>query len=241
MDSAVTNLKDTVLISPLDGMVTARNQDPGGLATPSQPILTLQTTNEVWITLAVPEDVATKIHLQQPVTAVFDALGGKQFAATIAQINPAADMTGRQFTVRLLLNNPDSSFRSGMFARVTMVTEKDHVLAVPLEAVHQNDDQANYVIVPGQDSKAVFQPVTTGASDDKWIAVTGLTPGTKVVTMSATAVREGQKIGAGKRGTKGPGGAAGAPAPGGVNAPAPADAGTTPSAAGHARPAQGQQ
>jgi RND family efflux transporter MFP subunit len=201
LDSSIARQQDTVLRSPIDGVVTGRNLDPGSLATAGQPILVVQAMNKVWVSVAVPEDVCVKLHVNDPATVTLDALDGLAIPARIAQINPSADLQSRQYTVRAILDNSDNKLAAGMFARVNFITGKaSHVLAVPREAVQKGKDGGNYVITPGKDRKAQFCPVVTGVSDADWIAVTGgFTPSMKVVTMSANTVREGQMLGSGGR------------------------------------------
>ena len=239
LDSTLAKRSDTVLRSPLDGVVTARSQDPGAMASPSQPILTVQSLNHIWISIAVPEEVCVKVHLNQPATITVDALGGKVFPARVAQVNPSADLQSRQFTVRVVLKNDKQLFSPGMFAKVTLITEQaDHVLAVLLEAVKQDTDGGKYVFVQeaqqGENGRmmqvAKQQPVVAGISDANWVAVTGLLPTQKVVTMSASPLRDGQPIDTGERrrgrGQGGPGQGGGMPdggqrqgRPGGAGAP----------------------
>jgi len=200
LDSARAQLDDTVLRSPLDGVVTARNQDPGAMASPGQPILTVQSLNHIWVTIAVPEDVSVKVHLNQKATVAFDALDGKVFPARVAQINPSADLESRQFTVRVILNNASHLFSPGMFARVNLITEEaDGVVAVPREAVKQDKDGSSFVFMAGKDGTAHKQTVMTGLSDANWISIaTGLQANAQVVTMSAMPLNDGQQISTGR-------------------------------------------
>lgn len=231
LDSSIAKTEDAVLHSPIDGVVTARNLDPGALASPNQPILTVQAMNKVWVAVAVPEDVCVRLQVNQPVQVVFDSLGQKPFPARIAQINPSADPDSRQFMVRAILDNKAKKFSAGMFARVSFVTGRaQHVVAVPREAVQQGKDGGSYVIVAGKDRKAEFKPVIVGASDTTWIAVTsGLDASAKVVTMSASPVRDGQKLSTGKKRGGPHGGMHGAPGGKPVdNQPVTSSAQTTP-------------
>lgn len=217
LDTARAKVNDTILRSPLDGVVTARTQDPGGMASPGQALLTLQSLHSLWATVAVPEEICAKLHLGQPVDVAFDALGGRAFPATVGQINPAADVQSRQFTVRVLLNNAGNRFSPGMFARVTLILEKaTQVVAIPREALKHAKDVGDYVVVARKDQTAHLQPVVPGISDASWVAVTGLSADESVVTMSAMRLNEGQKIRAGGRR---PGGAGGRPGMGGPEGP----------------------
>jgi membrane fusion protein (multidrug efflux system) len=195
LDSAQAKLNDTELRSPLDGVITARTQDPGTLASPGQPILTIQSLNHIWVTIAVPDDVCAKLRLNQPATVAFDALDGRSFPARIAQINPSADLQSRQFAVRVVLDNTGGRFSPGMFARVTVVTEQaEQAPAVPREAVQQ-DREGSYVMTAGEDGIARRQAVVTGLNDADWVViVAGVQPGQQVVTMSAMPLRDGQEV-----------------------------------------------
>ncbi len=193
--SAKALLADTVLTSPINGYVTARAMDPGSMATPGMPILTLQTIHDVWVTVSVPEEVSRHIRLGQNATAVFDALPGREFVGKIIQINQSADPLSRQFMVRLSLDNRYNLIKPGMFARVTIETQ--HIrgaVVVPREAVQQGQKGPTVIVVDNA-SVAQHRPVTLGASDPAGIAIIqGVQPGEKVVTLSALPIKDGQSV-----------------------------------------------
>jgi len=199
--SAQARRRDTVLASPLDGFVTGRYADPGAIASPTQPILAVEFVKQVWVTIAVPEEVCAKTHLGQPATIRFDALPGRAFNANVVQINPSADPQSRQFTVRVIMTNKDGLLKPGMFAHVAVETERIRkAVVVPREAVRA-DRSGSYVIVPGSDRKATRVAVVPGVEDEEFISIRGaVKPGEKVVTMSAFPIREGQMLVEGGRG-----------------------------------------
>ena len=204
LDSANSQLADTVLKAPVAGVVTARSQDPGSLASPGQAILTLQSVDSLWVTIAVPEDVYVKTHLAQPATIAFDALGGTSFPGRVAQINPAADPDSRQFTVRVAFDNRDGRFTPGMFGKVTLETDRVmHALSLPIEPIKTDTDGSKYVFVmqttkddQGKDTTVARKtPVVVGVSDGAFTEITsGLDPKTTVITGSAMTLRDGQPV-----------------------------------------------
>ncbi|MDH7568536.1 MAG: efflux RND transporter periplasmic adaptor subunit [Armatimonadota bacterium] len=188
-------LADTILESPIDGVVTARYLDPGSLATPTQPVLAVQAIRQVWVTVPMPADVTHQLQVGQTGSVTLDGLPGETLVGRITQINPAADPASRQFSVRFLLDNPHGRIKPGMFARVSLEVERIRdVVVVPREGVKQTGDEATVVVV-GPDSKAQVRRVTLGAADARGIAVVrGVRPGEKVVTLSAMSLKDGQEV-----------------------------------------------
>lgn len=193
--NTTAQLADTVLQSPLNGVVTARLQDPGSLATPNQAILQLQALGTVWVVMAVPDQVATRLHIGQTALVTFDVYAGRAFVGSIAQINAAADVQSRLYTVRVTLDNRQRLFRAGMFATVAVETARAaRVTAVPLEAVLQ-DAEGPYVMVITAAQTVVRRPVVTGLADTHYIAILqGVRPGENVVTLSTYRLRDGQQV-----------------------------------------------
>jgi HlyD family secretion protein len=230
VNSAQARRADTVLSCPMDGVVTGRHQDPGAMASPGQAILTIQSFKQVWVSVAVPDDVSNRVQLGQAVQVTFDAFPGQVFTASVVQMNPSADPDARQFTIRAALDNASGAFRPGMFAHVVIVTERaEQVVAIPREAV-QRDGGGEYVTVVDPDEKVRRQPVTTGLSDARYVSITeGLEAGQQVVAMSSVPLKDGKQVkpvvpGAkakGQKGRGGPPGQEGAKGDGGL----PGDAG----------------
>lgn len=231
LELAKTQLAETELTAPFDGYITTLSLEPGSMATPGQPIFSMQSINAVWVSIAVPEYVFTKVRDGQPASVQFDSFPGQTFTARIVQLNPAADPQGRQFTLRAVLANANKQFKPGMFARVSVETERvSHALVAPREAVLQ-DAGGSYVMTVDAQNIAHRCPVTTGASDVAFLQVDGVQPGEKVVVMSASPLKEGKAVtsGGGRRGQHGGvGNQAGAPGNAGSTSTTP----STPASAG---------
>lgn len=195
LHNSQAQLKETTILSPINGFVTSRLMDPGSVATPGQPILAVQMLSQVWVTVPVPEEVSRKIVMGQPIPFTFDGLPGRTFVGKVTQLNPSADAMSRQFAVRALLDNPGNLIKPGMFARAAI--EIDRVRAavvVPLEAVVPGKDGLTVVTV-GDDAVAHRRIVKTGASDSAGIAILeGVQAGERVVTLSTSPVKDGVKV-----------------------------------------------
>ena len=87
----------------MDGVVTARNADPGALASPGSPVLVVQTIDWLYIVTAVPLEDSAKITVGQTANVTVDALPNQTFPAKVTNINPAASVQSRQVQIRLRL------------------------------------------------------------------------------------------------------------------------------------------
>ena len=111
--------KDSRLIAPFDGVISAKLADPGSLASPGTPILKIESTDVFRVDMIVPESFIQSIALSQTVSVSIPSAGGKPFEGTIRAISPAADAASRSFMVQVAIPfHP--AIHSGMFSRVTL-------------------------------------------------------------------------------------------------------------------------
>jgi RND family efflux transporter MFP subunit len=212
-----TLLGEAVLRSPVDGVVTARNADPGALASPGSPVLVVQTIDWLYLTTSIPLEESAKVSVGQTANVTFDALPGRTFTGRVANINPAASVQSRQIQIRLRLDNPDRAIKPGMYGKVGFLTQRvEAAVAVPREAIRTTPDGESTVTVVDAENTAAVRPVRTGATDGKLVQiVSGLSAGDRVVTLSYQPVRDGQKVRTGGEGQgrggqgRGPGGGEG--------------------------------
>jgi len=216
---------DTVLTSPIDGVVSLRSTDPGAIASPGSPVLTIQFIKWVYVTGSVPIEYTEQVKVGTPVSFTIDAIPDKTFRASIAEVNPSADPQNRQFTVRIKVDNADIALKPGMYARLHIVLSRNQAaVAVPREAVKVAKDGSKSVFVVDDKMTAHLTPVTTGGEDPQYIEIkTGVSAGDKVVTLSYSPVRDGQQVSLGKPnaaggGARGSGGDAGGRRPRGGSA-----------------------
>ncbi len=194
---AESRLQDTVVSSTITGTVTARKADPGGLATPGQPVLEVQFLDWLYATTAVPIDAGPQIHAGQTAQISIDALPGTVLQGSIANINPAADPSSRQFGIKVKLDNRKHLLRPGMYARVSIITGRvSAAVSVPREAINRSkQDGSPTVTVISKDNVAEVRPVVLGPSDDSSTQIlSGVRAGEQVVILTFTDLHKGQKV-----------------------------------------------
>jgi RND family efflux transporter MFP subunit len=195
LDLARSVHSNTVLSSTIDGVVTARNADPGSLASPGTPLLVVQSLEWLFFKSSLPVEAMSLVKQGQTVQVTVDGVEGRTFEGKVTHVNLVADEASRQFDVQVRLENPDRALRPGMFGRIRIVTrEVEASVAVPKESVRETD-QGRTVTVVGEDMKAQVRHVETGATDGKLVEiVSGVEPDEQVVTLSYMPLRDGQDV-----------------------------------------------
>ncbi|MDE6715259.1 MAG: efflux RND transporter periplasmic adaptor subunit, partial [Muribaculaceae bacterium] len=140
-------MENTRLVSPINGVVTARNYDSGDM-TGQLPILTIEQIQPVKVIINVAEKEFSKVKLGMPVSIKLDVYGDEEFAGKISLIYPTIDAATRTFQVEINIPNTDSRIRPGMFARVQINYGDEVRVVVPdLAIVKQTGSGNRYVYV----------------------------------------------------------------------------------------------
>ena len=174
-------LSYTRILAPFDGVVTGRHVDPGALATPGMPLLTVEQLGHYRLEATVDESDLKYVRLGESVPVTLDAVGGGALDGKVVQIVPAADPNSRSFTVKLDLP-ANSGLHSGMFGRASFSRGRKQALTVPRSAVVERG-QLQSVYVIGEKSVATFRYVTLGSQTQENVEVlSGLMPQETVIT-----------------------------------------------------------
>ncbi|MBR5333680.1 MAG: efflux RND transporter periplasmic adaptor subunit, partial [Alistipes sp.] len=112
-------LENTTLVSPISGVVTARNYDNGDMCG-GMPIFVVQKINPAKIMINVSESLYSHIKKGMVVDVELDALPEQKFSAKVSRITPSIDPSTRTFPVELVLANDKEVVKPGMYARVIM-------------------------------------------------------------------------------------------------------------------------
>ncbi|HET7872344.1 MAG TPA: efflux RND transporter periplasmic adaptor subunit [Terriglobales bacterium] len=193
LDQARTHLGYTQVRSPFDGVVTERRVDPGALASPGMPLLTVEAGGYYRLEAAVDERDLQYVHLGQAVPVSLDSLGGQTLQGKVAQIVPAADPTSRSFTVKIDLP-AEKNLRSGIFGRAAFARGTRQGVLLPQSAVTERG-QLQTVYVVGENQIAMLRYVTLGAAQpDGREVLSGLNAGEIVVAAPGGRDFAGKRI-----------------------------------------------
>jgi RND family efflux transporter MFP subunit len=199
LDQARTHLGYTRVLAPFDGVVTERRVDPGALASPGMPLLTVEARGLYRLEVSVDERDLSYVHMGEAVPVTIDALGDQPLNGKVAQIVPAADPASRSFTVKMDLPT-HKDLRSGIFGRAAFARGTRHAVFIPSSAVTEHG-QIQTVYVVGDNGIAALRYVTLGSTPPAGPAQTnsrevlsGLSAGEIVVAAPAGLDLAGKRI-----------------------------------------------
>lgn len=177
--AAESRLAETRITAPYDGVVIRRDQEPGDMALPGQPVLSLQQAGGVELEASVPVQCAGFLHTGDSVT-VKPAHTEVVLMATVSEIQPAADPLTH--TVRIKARLPeDSQLRPGTPASLQQHCGTEVHLSIP-EAAITRSGQLTTVQWVAADGKPRLRHVRTGQRTGSEIDIlAGLEPGDRVV------------------------------------------------------------
>lgn len=175
-----------LVVSPIAGVVTARNVEVGEYAALGSSPVSVVATNGFELRAQVPETDAVKLKVGMQASVTFDAFtAAQEWEAEVVRVAPAAVIIEGVPTYEVILTITDvqEGFKPGLTANINVhaAKEKD-VLAVPRRAVIVRNG-SQFVVVQGEDGLLTEVEVTTGlaGSSGKVVVTSGLSGGEQVV------------------------------------------------------------
>ena len=179
------------IVAPDSGVITKKWMDAGNLAYPGAPILTLENTADLEISVSVPEERAGRLAAGQKAEVTVDSVG-KTLDAMISSVVPAADPATRTSAVKLLLPS-DAGLKPGQFAQVRFDAFSQEALVVPLTAL-KREGQMDGVFV-AENGVARLRWIQVGQRGEAFAQVlSGLKAGESVINPLPAGLSDGSPV-----------------------------------------------
>jgi RND family efflux transporter MFP subunit len=205
LQQAQAGLVERVLTAPFAGTVGRRFVDPGALAVPGQPVLTVVESGRAWVEAEVDEQDLAPVRVGQSVRVTAPAYPGRSFAGRIERIGTQAvpqisetRTSARIVRVRVSLDPAPAAdrelLRPGMEVDVAgSATLADRAVQVPNDAILASTEGAYVLLVEGD--RIVRRPVRTGFTTGRMTEVlSGLREGERVVVSGKEGLTEGTRV-----------------------------------------------
>jgi HlyD family secretion protein len=190
LERQLANLK---LTSPVDGVVIAREVEPGTTVVAGQAVVRVIDPRSVWVRARIDQSRASDIRLGQPAEIVLRSGQGRVIPGRVARVEIQNDAVTEERIVAVAFSVP-APMSIGELAEVTIHRESaGRGLAIPSAAVTRvGEQQGVWQLVAG---KAHFRAVKTGMQtlDGMTEVLEGPAAGDQVIVYSGARLREGMK------------------------------------------------
>ncbi|MCL1836197.1 MAG: efflux RND transporter periplasmic adaptor subunit [Treponema sp.] len=191
----------SVATAPIAGTVVALPGQVGMTVTQAVPLARIAGGSALQVRLYVAERFISKMAMNLPCEITFDAWPGEVFRGSISEIAPTVDPASRTMELRVNVQDIGSRIKTGMFAKVRIITErKNSIVKIPASALlNRFGEQYLYVIEddPEDPSRNIVRKrnVVPGILIDGVLEIqSGLSPSEEIVVRGQTLLEDGALV-----------------------------------------------
>lgn len=191
----VENLKKNIeVLSPISGVVTARNNEAGDLFM-NQPVLHIMQINPLKVVANIPEQFFSNVKRGMEVSLKLDAYPEEEFKGQVELIHPAINTTTRTFAVEVRVPNSSERLRPGMFSRTFFDMGKREGVMVPDVAVLKQVGSSERYVYIIKEGVAERRRVEVGRQVGQQVELlSGVEPGEEVAITALSRLENGAKV-----------------------------------------------
>jgi membrane fusion protein (multidrug efflux system) len=194
LDIARKRLRDTEVVSPINGFVRKRLVNAGETFKEKTPLISLVATSALKLQGDVPERFAPQVDVGRSVRVEVEAYPDQRFPGVITRVSPAVDVDSRSFAVEASVPNPQGLLKPGFFAKASILTRTEkNAPFVPEEAVVSFAGIVKVYAIA--DGKAEERRVKTGMRTDGRVEILeGVRVGETVATSNLSQLATGTAV-----------------------------------------------
>jgi RND family efflux transporter MFP subunit len=187
---------DTVVRSPLEGVVRRRHVTLGQYVRAGDPIAELVDRSRLRLRFRVNEAESTRLSTGLALTFLVPALSPTRHQGRLVHVDEAASPVSRMVECLGEVEQPDPSLKPGFFVVASVETRSAPGLAIPEEALLPSEQGWIVFVVEGK--KAVRRAVAIGlrTQDGNAEVLDGLKAGETLVVRGANVLSEGAEVAA---------------------------------------------
>ncbi|OYV27118.1 MAG: hypothetical protein B7Z82_06435 [Halothiobacillus sp. 20-54-6] len=195
LKQAQAQLTYVKITAPFAGTITSRMVDPGQMAYPSAPLLTLQGSGQKQVEVQLNSQAFATLKLGEPLAVNYTDFMGEQhqFAGIVERMVDATDPVTHTHTVKIGV--PESiDVRSGNYVVIAVTVAHETGMIVPTSAIHDRGGIRG-VFVLDEQNVAWFRMVRLGTQvNGQQVILAGLVPGERIVTQANNRLQNGIHI-----------------------------------------------
>ena len=188
---ASQQLEDTVLRSPIDGVIRVRSAVAGEFRSAGTPVVTVVRQDPLRLQLAVPERSAGQLRTGQLVRVTVEGTT-EVHEGRVVRLSPSIAEGTRTLAIEAAVPNAQGQLRPGSFARADIVVSESRALVVPQSAIIVFAGVEKVMTI--EDGAAKERRIKTGERVGDHVEVLdGLVAGAMVIT-SGGNIADGMKV-----------------------------------------------
>jgi len=183
------------LVSPVDGVVTARLAEPGSTVVAGQAVVQVIDPTSLWLRVRIDQGRSQGLAVGLPAEIALRSRPGEKYAGRVERVDWIGDAVTEERIANIVFDNVPDGIAIGELAEVTLrLPAIEKALAVPAAALQRQSYQSG--VWQAKDGQARFLPITPGViSADGFVEIRqGLAAGDAVIVHSAKALADGTRI-----------------------------------------------
>lgn len=183
------------LISPVDGIVTARLAEPGSTVVAGQAVVQVIDPASLWLRVRIDQGRSQGLAVGLPADIVLRSRPGEKFSGRVARVDWVGDAVTEERIANVVFDTLPPGIAIGELAEVTLrLPAIEKALAIPAAALKRQGNQSG--VWQAVDGRARFTPVAAGAiSADGLVQIRqGLAVGDAIIVHSAKALADGARV-----------------------------------------------
>lgn len=191
---AQSGLSNTIVDSPMTGVVSALNVKQGQMAASGQPAATIVNMDTVYIRINVVENVINSLKEGQAVQISIPAAFDGYIDSTIDYVSQSADPMNKLYEVRINIDNLEYGIRSGMTGSVKLSLDKsENVIVIGSNAIINKEGKNIVYII--EEEKAVEKEVEIGLDTGELVEIkSGIAEGDMIIIEGQHYVSDGAVV-----------------------------------------------
>jgi membrane fusion protein (multidrug efflux system) len=190
---AQKRLKDTRVVSPINGFVQQRFANTGEYVDKGSKLLELVDVHPLKLRTPISERYVRFAQIGLPMRVEVDALPGQTFTGRLTRIAAGVDHASRSLLVEAEIPNPDGKLRPGYFAHVTAVMGEETALLIPRSGLYRYAGVDRIFVANG--NTITSREVKAGVEDGELVEITeGLTEHEQVAVSALDRLADGMTV-----------------------------------------------
>ena len=183
------------LEAPADGVVTARDAEPGSTVIAGQSVLKLEDPGSLWVKVRLDQGRSAGLRVGLPAEITLRSNPRKLFAGKVVRVEPISDSVTEERLAQVAFDQMPQGVSTGEMAEVALhLPVVSGALLIPNAALRHHGAQTGVWL--RADGRLRFVPVKTGEEgpDGKVQIVEGLKGGDEVVVYSERDLKDDSRI-----------------------------------------------